>query len=479
MKTDSLFQLVKSLTDAEQSAFFNDNEKAADALYMQLFHSIRHADVYNEKELKELLHINNSNFSVTKAYLTEAINKTLRNFHNGNDPEFHVPKEIHTIRVYLRKELHELAEKRMQQLKKYCLKYLLIEQMPELLSLEYHVAEILRKDTDIIEEERRLLSENLNDFFTLTQINHKLFNLYVKSGGMKEAELKQKLIPFEQQLSTFDIAKLKINPRVWDVYLGCGVWLSFMQKNMMQAFLYQKEKASLAFVNPYMRDFNARGLLAIANNVASLAFETGNFEEHSNALERMLHNHTEIKGYELFKTEHRIYHQLLQLQWQYDLPSHAPQLLASLENEFAENHTQFAVMRQLINRIVFAASYIKLGQPQKAQDHINEFLQHPAYKSNPSLYIHIRILQLISLIMLKEWNTVSKTAESLLKFVRKELPKNDPAVIFAKKLRSVNELNASKTFKSCLTELETCSAEAYTKFALHCFDIKEFLKRSL
>jgi hypothetical protein len=477
-RRDSLFQLVKSLTGAEETAFLNENDKAKDTNYLRLFRELREAESYNEKQLKQSLSINSGNFSVTKAYLAEAINKSLRNFHNGNDPEFHFPKEIHTIRVYLRKELHELAERKLQLLKRYCLKYLLIEQLPEVLSLEYHIAELSRKDTEAIEEERKKLSKQLNDFFALTELNHKLFNLYVKSPALKKNDLIQLLNPLDAQFLSFPLTKLKSHPRVWDVYLGCGIWLSFIKGDMQKAFSLQKQKANLAFHNDYMLDFNVRGLLSIANNVASLAFEAGNKKEHDKAVEEMLIWHEKLKGYSEYKAEHRIYHRLISLQWHFP-PKISQDELKVLEEEFLEQHGQFVTLRQLTGIVVFASTYIKLQDPDKAIEWINRFLSHPSYKLNPPLYGHIKLLQLLALLMKREWVSASNAAETLHKFLRKEMGTNHPASVFTRKIRSIKSDNSNRIFCSIYDELSTMADDDITDFARHCLDLKVFICKVL
>ncbi len=469
-KNDALFVLVRSLTDAEVAAFLNENEKSGDTIFYKLFQYIRNTDSFSEKEFRALWGINNSNFSVTKAYLTEVINKSLRNFHNGNDPEFHFPKEIHTIRVYLRKELHELAEKRLLLLKKYCLKYLLIEQLPEILSLEYHLAGIHRKDTTAIENERSLLSDQLSDFFALTQLNHKLFNLYVKSPSLSPAQLQSELAPLEKTFTAFQPERTKAHPRVRDVYLGCGVWYRFIKGDMQQAFRHQHEKALAAFENAYMRDFNVRGLLAIANNLASLAFEMGNEAEHTKAVGQMLEWHKSLKGYEQYKAEHRLYHHMIALQWRFRLSCTAEEV-CRLEKQFEAIQPQMVPLRQLTIMIVLASTFVKLNQPEKALDWVNRFFSHTAYKSNPPLLAHIRLLQLLAMLMMQEWQTAVASADTLGKFLKKELGAAHAATLFVKKTRSVKADNAAKIYTNFMEELQSLPAEEIQKFSRHCIDL--------
>ncbi|NJL75471.1 MAG: hypothetical protein HC892_11015 [Saprospiraceae bacterium] len=91
-RKDDLFKLIQSMSKSEKRYFTLDAQKTGktDAKYLELFKAISNMDKYEEVALKRL----SNHLSVDKAYLYEAILRSMRDYHSKNRVQRRLRKNL-------------------------------------------------------------------------------------------------------------------------------------------------------------------------------------------------------------------------------------------------------------------------------------------------------------------------------------------------------------------------------------------------
>ncbi|MEM9919703.1 MAG: hypothetical protein AAF990_16520, partial [Bacteroidota bacterium] len=118
-KKEDLYNLIQSLSKTEKRYFKMEARKAGDksnSKYLQLFEAIHKMDKYDEERLKSKDFV--KNLSMEKAYLTDAILRSLRNFHSEKSLAARMRDLVTNARLLQDRELYDQSLRQLGKAKK-------------------------------------------------------------------------------------------------------------------------------------------------------------------------------------------------------------------------------------------------------------------------------------------------------------------------------------------------------------------------
>ena len=112
-RKDDLFRLIQSMSKSEKRYFTLDAQKTGktDAKYLELFKAISNMDKYEEIALKRL----SNHLSVDKAYLYEAILRSMRDYHSKKSRSAQIKEKLIDAKYLFERELYELCQERLDE----------------------------------------------------------------------------------------------------------------------------------------------------------------------------------------------------------------------------------------------------------------------------------------------------------------------------------------------------------------------------
>lgn len=184
-RKDDLFKLIQSMSKSEKRYFTLDAQKAGkkDAKYLELFKAIGGMDKYEDEDLKTL----SNHLSVDKAYLYEAILRSMRDYHSKKSYSAQIKEKLIDAKYLFERELYELCQERLEEAK------LLAQEISDHLSLlminreERRIAYRNRKGNIPVQIDQ-LLTQKEEDALALAEENNylDLFDRLWKNSFSKE-----------------------------------------------------------------------------------------------------------------------------------------------------------------------------------------------------------------------------------------------------------------------------------------------------
>lgn len=251
VKTDEIFELVKSLT-ANEKRFFQlfGKLRKGDKNYMKVFSLMDKMKVYDSKKITSRFSKSGVNVSSEKKYLQKQIMKSLRVFHNENSPELVVNSLLQDIEILLNHRQFTAAAECIEKVKTLTLQldlfqqYLIAVKWESRLALRKGDYNYLEKRSNAIYKKEAEVIEQLLNLSAYRSLNNQVFALFNRSGNLNE---KQK---------TIELNKLLKNPLLQDVrkaksflakiHFHQSRHLSMIQKDDFEsAYIEQKNNAAL------------------------------------------------------------------------------------------------------------------------------------------------------------------------------------------------------------------------------------------
>ncbi|MEO1628164.1 MAG: hypothetical protein AAFV25_23650, partial [Bacteroidota bacterium] len=176
-KREDLYSLIQSLSKTEKRYFKMEARKAGDksnSKYIQLFEAIQQMDKYDEEALKKQTFV--KNLSMEKAYLSDAILRSLRNFHSEKSLGARMRDLIANARILQDRELYKQSLRQLTKAKKMA--YELHDYLSVLEINRMESSFLLRKqDRDNMDKLRELREERV-EIMSIVVEENKYANLH-------------------------------------------------------------------------------------------------------------------------------------------------------------------------------------------------------------------------------------------------------------------------------------------------------------
>ena len=202
MNSDSLFNLIKSLSPSEKryfKVFVGANTKRDSNRYIELFEAISKQKKYNEALLIQKLnyHSNPNSFSSAKNYLFQLVLKSLRGYHSGNNEKAVMMGMIRDVELLYDKKLFKSCYKSSQKALKIAEEKQLLEYQLMALNWQIKIAEHLNDSTTYWKfcEDRfkkvKKISSALRSDIDFKALHQKVQFFNLKEGLVKKGEVRE------------------------------------------------------------------------------------------------------------------------------------------------------------------------------------------------------------------------------------------------------------------------------------------------
>lgn len=189
---EDLFQLIQAMSKSEKRYFVLDAKKSgrASSRYLSLFEAINNMEGYDEAPLKEKFAIN---LSSDKAYLYEAILRSMRDYRSQSSKAAQVKERLMDARYLYERGLYHLAGDRITEAKMFALElkdnFALLEIIrEEFLSLYDRRVRVNYEQLEALNKEKEAALEGVVEELQYIELYFKLVIEFYKSGILKTPE---------------------------------------------------------------------------------------------------------------------------------------------------------------------------------------------------------------------------------------------------------------------------------------------------
>lgn len=283
---EDLFKLIQSMSKSEKRYFTLDAQKSSSkgSKYLELFKAINGMETYDESILKEKFP---KNLSTDKAYLYEAIMRSMRDFNSSKSISARIKEMIQDAKYLYERGLYDQCEHRLQDAR------VLAEDIDDQLALleinreERSLAWISRSDYDkkieeLISEKDSVLTA-IFDFFKYADISSELMLVFKKgaTNGRKEA-LQSIFKHMDQEL-------LSKSPRTMrKYYMSLGIFHR-MNGNAQECIQNFSKVVDLWEAHPNLKSEEYFKYVSDVSNLLNIQGSMANFDQFPDLISRLEH----------------------------------------------------------------------------------------------------------------------------------------------------------------------------------------------
>lgn len=405
MKSDSLFELIQSLTKNEKRAFQLSAQKhgtARDKDYMELFHYFSSLNVYQREIVEPLLKKQFSNLAYTKNYLHDFILKTLRAYHSGQTVAIQLDELMIDIRILVKKGLKHQAEKLIQKGKKLALKYEEDVKYLEFLILERKQIrrdkkKKIREMIEAVQEESGESLKKITQFLNILKVYEEVF-IGIKTDNEIKAEsdrlMQQKVLGLAEKLPSEDIS---LDAAIY--LLGVSSHYYYQQGNFERSFHYLDLLVQIIETKEHIIKQDLERYARIITNYLTRCASVKRFDKFPPLLAKMRSIKTDDYSVKAMVVQNVYYLELLyrlRLESTADDHQKALVLVPEIEKMLQEYQEDINKSRQLTFYISISTVYLLNEDFEQAQDSNNRIvLLDDRHEIRKDIQLFARILQII------------------------------------------------------------------------------------
>lgn len=392
MKSPSkdLFFLIKSLTKSEKRYFKQYAHRhiiGEENNYVDLFEQITIQDSYNEQQLKIALKGTSyvAYLAVAKRYLYQQILESLHNYHQVHAIEEKIKKHIHFTKILWQKKLIKAALKELKKAKKWIDEYLLLDYMPEYITMQRRLLRSQKKlGKEAIEQSYLLLQNTLislgktNDYW---QKSHEIIGMHYAKVNVEESKTSQQLTQISKELKAMGLPE---QPTAKIDYYKALATYSFMIGNAEEAVGYNQKLLTLFEQNPNIIALEREQYIATLNNYLIDNHLMKNYEVLNNGIQKL----RALPMQKMFKSIPDLEVKIIELTYSLELNvciaqqqfAKALELLAALKKEISKHKKTMGLHYLLTFYYLIAYIYFRNKDYETALVWLDEIRQ-PRYKN--------------------------------------------------------------------------------------------------
>ncbi len=459
---DPLFALIHSLTNSEKRYFkLNAEYRKGEKKYLVLFDAIAGQNKYDEQELRRALKGERflNELHVAKHYLFEQILKSLRSYFGERTAYQKILRYAQEIDILNRRGLHSLALKRIGKMKELAKKY-------HHLSLWLHAVEreqiyfansiVGAKEASYLDKEMEYLLDQISQKKNFDEIAFASVDaLYVTSANKKRiSELEKKILSMQREFEPngSDTRTLlsfnRMNSRFF-----------LLQNQPEKALPYLKAMVDILDANPLMVQEGYFNQYVVLNGYYSclyhLSFEPAK-EFFKSSVMRAFIRKMEASVDPKNGEDHmvRLMNCVMDIQssWcifmgEYEL---GLRLLLESRKKFKKITSETTVYAEVSYSYYFCRFYFGLGDYTSALEWVNKLINAPVAKTNTSLMGCARMIQLVILFELDEYEHISRQLKPLIMYQKKHKHYLQYETLALKTLRSLIAMQKNKYSSAAL-----------------------------
>lgn len=424
-KEDSLHQLIKSMHKGEKrffAAYCSHYGSSKEKIYLQLFRAMDKQKYYDEKALKKKFSGKSSegHLHVIKNYLQNLILDSLYMYRSRNNRSLRT--KFFRAETYFEKGLYEQAQQILQKLRKEAEEEEDFITLFECLRLEKRLMLTL---ANVNEDRMKILAEKENSGLQSYREICDYMNL-----GMEVGYIHFKY--HESSLNIKDIEKREIDKRriFTDTYAPQSTYGRYLLHNArgtyyrtVSEFKKASEECKLALDaienNEVFKESHAETMLAaLLNYVTSILI----IKDYKKALETMTGLHNFITR-NMAKFRENILVKYFNMEQRVSMlvgeKEDAVKLLENLE-KYIDEHNSIPDTEKVVFYFNAVDMHFFYGDYSKSLQWLNKAMNFNADRVNSTLYRYLRIIQVILLFEMKEYELMEYRLRSLYRYLLRQ-----------------------------------------------------------
>lgn len=487
-KTDTVFQLVKSLSRGEKRNFrLMSQLTAGDKKYLKLFDAIDKQEVYDEAKILKSFRKDAAfvrQFSYNKNYLYNAILNSLSYFHKGSHSE--LSSLSLQVRILMDKNLFQQAKKLLRKAKEKVKKQEKFEDLLQLLDLEIDIIKhttnlkLLEESIYQAEWERKFTLEQLMNLQEYQRLENRSFIFAEKAPiARNENEL--------AEIKGFEASELLEDDRAQSIrasLLRCSILyrVSFYKGDYASAKEYATTGASYIENNPDLLEDFKTTYIKFLSSVVTFCFLDQDFD---NAFP-VLHKIQKVKVVtprERVVRFNRYFLILLSLSNDNGGGWDTEKIIQNIISELQYLQNDLSDGQRYLSTFLIAVHYISVGDYETALSWLNKFIRQPITNFRTDVQAMVRLLYLVVNLELGNHIHVDYSIKSTYRFIykRERMYKVERRILnmVRQSLNARNEQEQLAIYKSTLADIERITEDAFEQRALNVFDFQSWLEAKI
>lgn len=443
-RKDDLFRLIQSMSKSEKRYFTLDAQKTGktDAKYLELFKAISNMDKYEEITLKRL----SNHLSVDKAYLYEAILRSMRDYHSKKSRSAQIKEKLIDAKYLFERELYELCQERLDEAT------VLAKEIGDHLSLlminreERRIAYRTRKG-DVPVQITHLLSTKEDNILALSEENNylDLLDKLWKNSFTKEA------------LPDSEVKLLHSNPSTFHSMLSthrffqCNGLYYQQINNNDRVFEYFDKAMGWWDEYPKYKEEEFYNYIIDASNFLAICFKKERFD-YFNELLTKLESENPINSHHQKILFQRLFQFKLLYNINFGIVTDVLQIAETVEDGL-NKHTVAITTEKVLSFNIAVLLFIA-GEHQQTVLWCDRVIKSKGDKEKLDTTVGSYFLKILTTIELDDLDTMESAFRSAYRFLAKTDIVEKPYFIgFWKKLKEISELPYSD-FVPALAEIK-------------------------
>ncbi len=493
LKSDDLFQLIKSLSKSEKRyCKLHMQQSGEDRKMLLLFDAIDQQLGFDEEAiLARTPGIRPQQWSNLKAYLYDKILHCMRAYHMHKNKNIQTRAHLDHAQILFDRGLYQLCLKSLRRAKKLSLKSDNLELRLEILKQEKNVVAlgIGNEDpgkVDAIIQEVKEVNTRINNINVLSNIQVRLNNWYVKTGFVRKEEYLEEVKQyFENNIPDFEDKVLSFNEKL-NLYSVYVTYYLFIQ-DFIHAYQYALQWVALFEDDPeqiyektimYIRGLNN---LMICQNKLYKYYELAGTLQKLKAIDQMprIELNRNIRAM-LFK--YTTIHEMNQ----YFLTGHFSEgvlLVARIEKDLDFFVDKLGKHATIIFYYKIACMYFGDSNHRMAAHWLQKIINEQQVDLRQDIHCFARILNLVSQYELGNTDIIDYYIKSTYRFLLQKDDLGDYQQYILRFLRNLSKETTDqdlvKRFEALRKQLLTLIHRPYEKRAFIYFDIISWLESKI
>lgn len=439
MEKDPLWELIHSMTQNEKRYFSRfskryNEDKNQD--YLNLFHVLEQATIYDETAIKSKLKNETfaRNLSVGKVYLYEQILKCLRNYHSNNNPSIQLHDLLIDIELLVERNLIKQSEKRIKKAKKLAARFHYDELMLEILKNERtlirsYQSQNLEKQIKANQSLTNYYLKQLNATFNVMELYDRIFFMIRNRGTLQDPlkEVGKVMTEFGSKTdpSKFAFQAKLIYHLIWTNYY------SIIANNVQEAKIHLKIILDNFDEDQELKTAYPLRYINVVTNYLNLYYLDQNFDPFPKYLESIKNITARNPFIQLKIFQNDFYLRFIHALGINNYPlaySYIPEAEAGLK--------KFKDKIDKVYHLVFLQSFAIAGlfneQYSESIDWANAVLLDKKHDLRPDVVVFCRLLIILNHYELENENLVESLATALSRYIKKNLPQDKALKLLCK-----------------------------------------------
>lgn len=488
---DPLFILIKSLSKAEKRQFKIDNERAGEALFVQLFAVLDKLKHYDEKEIFRVMpDLKRHQLSNLKSHLYGHVLDTLKMLDRQKDNRIAIREQIDYAQVLYNKGLYHQSLRILAKAKEQTAFLQEVELQMQVLEFEKliearHITRSIENRAEQLSNESRLCLQQLNSLSNLSNLALNLYGIYLKLGHVgneKEASALKKY--FENNLPEIRIAKMSFYEKI-NLYQAYS-WYYYILQDFLMFYRYTQKWVDLFEEYPYQKQSDPALYIKAMNNLLTAHFFNMNYKKFCSALEELEHfSHTHQS---IFNDQTKalafvhIYTAKINKYFLEGTFSKGIEIVPEVTNGLKEHALKMDKHRILVFYYKIACLYFGSGDNDHAIEYLNKIINLQVGNLRADIQCFARILHLIAHYELKNYDITGYLLKSVYQFLAKN---KDLSLVlkevlqFLKKSEKLSAREIRPAFHALKGRLEIIAQNPYERRSFLYLDIISWLESKI